>query len=93
MHAAGTCVCAGVCVQNSSWQPRKPSKRPGRTALGAMAQGSASAPLLQSVQKAVRVSVIAMGAAPLAPKEAEPAAVPSILKDEKVHRFNCVLLE
>ena len=45
---------------------------------------SASAPLLQGVKKAVRVSVIAMGAAPLAPKDPEPESDPGPLKDEKV---------
>ena len=59
--------------------------------MGAL-QGSASAPLLQGVKKAVRVSVIAMGAAPLAPKEPELAAEPSVLKDEKVLLFTRVLL-
>ena len=47
-------------------------------------QTSASAPLLQGVRKAVRVSVIAMGAAPLAPKEPEQAAVATTLTEEKV---------
>ena len=55
-------------------------------------QGSASAPLLQGVKKAVRVSVIAMGAGPLAPKEPGPAAEPSVLRDEKVLLLTCVLL-
>ena len=39
------------------------------------------------------MSVIAMGAAPLAPKEPEPAAKPSALTDEKVLLFTCVLFE
>ena len=47
-------------------------------------QVSASAPLLQGVKKAVRVSVIAMGAAPLAPKDPEPEQDPGPLTDEKV---------
>ena len=46
----------------------------------ACAQISASAPLLQGVKKAVRVSIIAVGAAPLAPKVqpvlADAAATP-----------------
>ena len=47
-------------------------------------QTSASAPLLQGVRKAVRVSVIAMGAAPLAPKEPVQAADVTALTEEKV---------
>ncbi len=48
-------------------------------------QASASAPLLQGVKKAVRVSVIAMGPAPLAPKEPEQAPEKaSALTEEKV---------
>ena len=39
------------------------------------------------------MSVIAMGAAPLAPKEPEQAAEPSVLKDEKVLLSTCVLLK
>lgn len=39
------------------------------------------------------MSVIAMGAAPLAPKEPEPAAEPSALRDQKVLLFTCVLLK
>ena len=47
-------------------------------------QTSASAPLLQGVKKAVRVSVIAMGAAPLAPKEPEKAPETTALIEDKV---------
>lgn len=51
---------------------------------GTSMQTSASAPLLQGVKKAVRVSVIAMGAAPLAPKEPEKAPETTALTEEKV---------
>lgn len=51
-----------------------------------LVQTSASAPLLQGAKKAVRVSMIAMGAAPLAPKAPEPEPEPEALalKEEKV---------
>lgn len=55
-------------------------------------QVSASAPLLQGVKKAVRVSVIAMGAAPLAPKEPEQVPDPSAPKEEKVCWAELLLL-
>ena len=49
-------------------------------------QASASAPLLQGVRKAVRVSVVAMGAAPLAPPGREPGADQGPSTDEQVRR-------
>ncbi|CAL8467005.1 g6541 [Coccomyxa elongata] len=47
-------------------------------------QVSASAPLLQGVKRAVRVSIVAMGAAPLAPKEQPVAKDPARPEEPKV---------
>lgn len=47
-------------------------------------QVSASAPLLQGVKRAVRVSIVAMGAAPLAPKEQPLAKDPAKPEEPKV---------
>lgn len=48
------------------------------------AQVSASAPLLQGVKRAVRVSIVAMGAAPLAPKEQPVTTDPAKPVEPKV---------